>query len=266
MNEIIMLSFFVIITLSIGSLLNVIIFRLPLMLHDPDNLKFNLWFPRSFCPSCKNKIPFWHNIPIISYCLLRGKCHACKMSINWQYPCVELLSLVLSLCALYVFGINLTLVCVLLFIYYNICIFFIDLKHHIIPDSLSLGLLWIGLMANTQNLFTTLPNAIWSAVGAYLTLWILIKLYALITGKIGMGNGDFKLFAAFGAWFGVVALPWILLISSILGTIIGIIYLKITKQGRDTQIPYGPFLCVAGVFVMYFNTIMINSGNQIFTS
>ena len=254
----IMLTFFVIGTLSIGSLLNVIIFRLPIMLEESSNetkqSNLNLWLPRSFCPNCKNNIPFWYNIPILGYFILRGRCHCCQMKISWQYPFVEFLCLILSLCALYVFDVNLSLLCALLFIYYSICIIFIDLKHQIIPDSLSLGLLWIGLMANTQNLFTTLPNAIWSAVGAYLCLWILIKLYALITGKIGMGNGDFKLFAAFGAWFGVSALPWILLSSSLLGIIVGVIYLKMTHQGRDTQIPYGPFLCIAGILILLYSS------------
>jgi leader peptidase (prepilin peptidase) / N-methyltransferase len=248
----IFMTFFILMTLSIGSLLNVIIFRLPQMLNQTEHL--NLWFPRSFCPNCKSKIPAWYNIPILSYCFLHGRCHNCSHKISWQYPCVELLCLILSLYAVYIFGINLKLVCALLFIYYCICIIFIDLKHYIIPDSLSLGLLWLGLMANTQNTFISLSNAVWSAICAYLCLWILIKTYAIITNKIGMGNGDFKLFAAFGAWFGVAELPSILLISSLLGAVTGIIYLKITRQGRNTLIPYGPFLCIAGLIILFRNS------------
>ena len=246
------LFFITIGSLCIGSLLNVIIFRLPAMLMDEAST-INLWWPRSFCPHCKHQIAAMYNIPLLSYCLLRGKCHYCKASINWRYPCVELLSVVLSLTAVYIFGISYILIFALLFVYYNICIIFIDLKEQIIPDSLSLGLLWLGLIANTQNMFTTLPIAVWSAFSAYLFLWLLIKIYALITNKIGMGNGDFKLFAAFGAWFGITALPWVLLISSLLGTIIGISYLKMTRQGKDTQIPFGPFLSIAGLLILFSN-------------
>lgn len=256
--------------LLIGSLLNVIIFRLPLMLQAkwtiqcqnwlnlPQQPKssINLFFPRSFCPVCEKTIPAWHNIPLISYVLLRGRCKNCRATIAWRYPLIEGLCLFLSLIAGYIFHFDLTLLFALLFIWFLICIACIDFKHQIIPDELSISLLWLGLLANTQSLFTTLPNAVFSAIGAYLFLWGFIKLYYLITGKIGMGNGDFKLFAALAAWFGWSVLPWVLLISATIGAITGIVYLKVTKQSRDTPIPFGPFLCIAGLGILFFITIL----------
>lgn len=263
--------FLALISLVIGSLLNVIIYRLPLMLEadwksECRNLlqlpvepteKINLFFPRSFCPKCKNLIPSWHNIPIISYCLLRGRCNKCHTSIPFRYPLVEFLSLALSLFAAWHFGFGLTLVFALPFIWILITLCFIDLQYQLLPDNLSISLLWLGLIANTFTLFTTLPNAVLSAVGAYLFLWLFIKLFYLITGKIGMGNGDFKLFAAFGAWFGWTQLPLILMISSMVGSIIGIIYLKSTGKARETTIPFGPFLCLAGLISLFYGQAII---------
>ena len=257
--------------LAIGSLLNVIIYRLPLMLdaewsshcrillHFPEEppTKINLFYPRSFCPNCNCLIPFWHNIPILSYCLLRGHCHECRQVIPLRYPLIEAGCLVLSLFAAWHFGFNLSLVFILLFIWILICLCVIDIQHQLLPDSLTLGLLWLGLIANTQHLFTTLPTAVFSAAGAYLSLWLFIKLYYLITGKIGMGNGDFKLFAAFGAWFGWTQLPLIILISSITGAITGAIYLKTTNQTSQTPISFGPFLCLAGVISLFYGDAIL---------
>ncbi|WP_133127339.1 prepilin peptidase [Legionella nagasakiensis] len=264
--------FFAFFSLAVGSLLNVIIHRLPLMLHEewasqcrsllqlPDEApikKINLFFPRSFCPQCKNKIPFWHNIPLVSYCLLGGRCATCRQPISCRYPLVEALCLVLSLLAAWYFGFNITLIFALLFIWLLIVICFIDLQHQLIPDGLSLSLLWLGLIANIQALFTPLSVAVLSAAGAYLVLWLFIKLFYLLTGKIGMGQGDFKLFAAFGAWFGWIQLPFILLIASILGALTGLIYLKATRQTRDTPIPFGPFLCLAGLIALFHGNEII---------
>ncbi|MGQ3887736.1 prepilin peptidase [Legionella sp. CNM-1927-20] len=259
----ILVAFF---SLIIGSLLNVIIYRLPLMLKQEQladcayllNLpevkskNINLFIPRSFCPNCHNTIKAIHNIPLISYLFLRGHCHFCHTSIPWCYPLIELSSMLLALYASWHFGFNLSLVFALFFIWINICLIFIDLDHQLLPDSLTLLLLWLGLIANTQNLFISLPNAVLSAAGAYLILWVLIKAYYLITGKIGMGHGDFKLFAAFGAWFGWTALPLILLFSSITGTIVGLIYLNLKRQSRNTPIPFGPFLCIAGLITLFW--------------
>lgn len=258
-------------SLAVGSLLNVIIYRLPLMLqaewtsqchyllHLPQtqSKKLNLFLPRSFCPACKKLIPAWHNIPIISYCLLRGRCAKCTLPISFRYPCVEILCTGLSILAAYFFGFTLTLLFALPFIWLLICLCFIDLEHQMLPDSLNFSLLWLGLIANTQSLFTTLPNAVLSAAGAYMSLWLLFKLYYLLTGKVGMGHGDFKLFASLGAWFGWTQLPLILLMSSLFGAIIGIIYLKKTKQTKDTPIPFGPFLCIAGLVALFYGRAII---------
>ena len=253
------------IALVIGSLLSIYIHRLPLMLNaewtshcrnllnlpDEPQTPMNLFLPRPFCPQCNSTIPFWHNIPLISYILLRGRCHQCAQYIPFSYPLVELISLTLSLFAAWHFGFTTLLIFALLFIWILIAICFIDIQHQLIPDSLSLSLLWLGLIANTQALFIPLPNAVLSAVVAYLSLWLFANLFYLLTGKIGMGNGDFKLFAAFGAWFGWTQLPMILLFSSVVGVITGIIYLKTTRQTRETPIPFGPFLCIAGLIALF---------------
>lgn len=259
-------------SLCIGSMLNVVIYRLPLMMktswtqecriflnldrenQPPKTPSFNLFFPASHCPSCQSKIPVWCNIPIISFLLLRGKSHCCHQKISWQYPVVELITLCLALLSVWVFGLNIQFVCSLLFIYLLVPIIFIDIEHQLIPDSLSLGLLWSGLLINTMMVFTTLPNAVISAACAYLSLWLVMQIYYLITGKIGMGHGDFKLFAAFGAWFGWTQLPLILLLSSITGSIIGIIYLKLSNASRNTPIPFGPFLCLGGIISLFWGT------------
>ena len=212
----------------------------------------NLFFPRSFCPNCSRPIRAWENIPLLSYLLLRGRCSQCQQTIPWRYPFVEALCLALSLFALFNFGFNLTLIFALIFIWLLIPLCFIDLQHQILPDSLNLSLLWVGLIANTQSLFTTLPNAVLSAAGAYISLWLFIKLFYVVTGKEGMGHGDFKLFAAFGAWFGWTLLPLILLLSSMVGAVVGIIYLKTTGKCHKTPIPFGPFLCLAGLVALFY--------------
>ncbi|MDI9818232.1 MULTISPECIES: A24 family peptidase [unclassified Legionella] len=257
--------------LAVGSLLNVIIYRLPIMLRtewEKDcrhllNLppgsyeKLNLFLPRSFCPFCKTMISACNNIPVLSYCLLRGRCRHCGKRISLRYPLVELLSCLLALYAAWHFGFNLTLLFALLFIWFLTSLFFIDLNHYLLPDSLTLGLLWLGLIANSQSLFTSLTDAVLTAATAYLALWLLITLFYWVTGKIGMGNGDFKLFAAFGAWFGWTQLPLILFLASITGAITGIAYLKVNKKTKDTPIPFGPFLCVAGVVSLFWGKSII---------
>lgn len=261
------------ISLSVGSFLNVLIYRLPIMMQEEwkeqccellaikegeKKQKVNLFLPRSFCPNCKYQIKAWQNIPILSYLFLKGRCANCEHSIPIRYPLIELLTMLLSLFACWHFQFNVQLPFVLLAIWMIIPLIFIDLDHQLLPDSLTLGLLWLGLIANTANLFTTLPVAVLSSAGAYVALWLFIKIFYLLTGKIGMGHGDFKLFAAFGAWFGWVYLPLILLISSFTGAIIGIIYLKINQKSRDTTIPFGPFLCIAGIISIFWGPKIIH--------
>ncbi|OCH98547.1 prepilin peptidase [Legionella jamestowniensis] len=264
--------FFTLFSLAVGSLLNVIIYRLPFMLRsefeeecraflklsDSVSQPVNLFLPRSFCPNCKKTISAISNIPILSYCLQRGRCKHCGQAIKIRYPMVELVACLFALFSAWSFGFNLTLVFVLLFIWILICLFFIDLEHQILPDVLTLSLLWLGLIANTQSLFTSLTDAVLSSALAYLSLWLFMKLFYLIRGKIGMGNGDFKLFAAFGAWFGWTQLPLILLIAAFTGAITGLIYLKIKKKGKDTPIPFGPFLCLSGFISLFWGNAILN--------
>ena len=227
-------------------------------LSDVTSPTINLFFPRSFCPKCNYKIRAVENIPLISYLFLMGRCRQCKQTISWRYPFVELLYMSLSLYSLYTFGFNQTFLFTLIFFALLIPMCFIDIDYQILPDSLTLGFLWVGLIANTQNLFTTLPDAVLSAAGAYLSLWLFIKLFYLITGKIGMGHGDFKLFAAFGAWFGWSQLPLILMLSSLFGAIVGLMCLKISGKSHTTPIPFGPFLCFASTISLFFGTSTMN--------
>lgn len=243
--------------LLIGSFLNVVIYRLPLMEGIFDNLvidkKINLCYPRSFCQLCKQQISAWQNIPLLSFIFLQGRCHNCNCRISWYYPATETLCLLLSLLVSYYFGLNLILIFILPFVWLLICLSFIDLKHQLLPDSLTTSLLWLGLLANTQNNFTTLTDAVYAAVIAYLSLWLFIKLFYFFTGKIGMGNGDFKLFAALGAWFGCKSLVVILFISSIFGSSVGLVYLIASGKSKNTPIPFGPFLCLAGFIYLFLN-------------
>lgn len=260
-------------SLAIGSFLNVLIYRLPIMMKaewkqqccelleietKKQDSPINLFYPRSFCPKCKTMIKAWQNIPILSYLYLQGRCIECKHPISIRYPLIELGTLLLSLYACWHFGLTLQLPFVLLAIWVLICLFFIDVDTQLLPDNLTLSLLWLGLFANTQHLFTTLPDAVLSAAAAYLSLWLFIKIFYLITGKVGMGHGDFKLFAAFGAWFGWVLLPLLLLIASLIGSIVGITYLRATKQSKNTMIAFGPYLCIAGLICMFWGHQIIN--------
>jgi leader peptidase (prepilin peptidase)/N-methyltransferase len=263
-------------SLLVGSFLNVVIYRLPRMLEhtwknecrallDPAYAipstppQVNLCFPRSTCPSCNHIIPAWHNIPILSFIILRGRCCFCKQAISWQYPLVELTSLALCMFAAYHMGFSLILIYCLLFVWVLICMTVIDLKHQILPDSLTLGLLWLGLLVNLHGLITPLPDAVLGAACGYITLWLVMKIFYYITGKIGMGHGDFKLLAAFGAWFGWIKLPLILLLASLLGAVIGIIYLKTTQQSKETPIPFGPFLCFSGIITLFWGNSILET-------
>lgn len=264
-------TFLALLSLCVGSLLNVIILRLPKLLknqwqNDCECLldlpitpheNINLFLPRSFCPTCKTTIKSYYNIPLLSYLWLRGKCASCQHKISLRYPFIEALTMCLSLYAAWHFGITLTLIFALLFIWLLITLFFIDYDEQLLPDSLTLGLLWTGLIANTQQLFTSLNDAVFCAAVAYTSLWLLIQIYYLITGKRGMGHGDFKLLAALGAWFGSFILPFILLLASFCGAFFGIIYLKSQQKHRDTPIAFGPFLCLAGIVALFWGQTII---------
>ena len=240
-----------IIGLIVGSFLNVVIYRLPLTLMS-ENSSLNVCFPRSFCQHCKGQIPAWHNIPLLSYMILKGRCHACRQHISFQYPLVESMTCIASLFAAYTFGLTPLFLATLPFIWIIITLTFIDIQHQLLPDILTLGLLWLGLILNATYPMITLQNAVLSAAGGYMSLWLFMKLFYCLTGKIGMGHGDFKLFAAFGAWFGWTALPLILMMSSLLGSVVGLFYLKIQHKTKETPIPFGPFLCCAGFISLVY--------------
>lgn len=245
-------------SLCVGSFLNVIIYRLPFMLHaDAENTNtcLNLCVPRSFCPHCKTPIKYRHNLPVLGFFLLKRRCFFCHQPIAWRYPLVEAVTCLLTVTTAWLFGFNLGGLFAVGFVWLLIPLFFIDIEHQLLPDSLTLTLLWLGLLANTQGLFTPINEAVLSVIGAYLFLWLFIHSYYLITHKVGMGHGDFKLFAALAAWFGWSFLPLILLVSSLTGAIFGITYLKINKQNKDTPIAFGPFLCIAGLIVLYYQTL-----------
>lgn len=259
-------------SLSIGSFLNVLIYRLPHMmqrewrsdccelLHIPNASTpgLNLFLPRSFCPACKNPIAMWQNIPLVSYIILRGKCFYCKNKVSLRYPLIELLTMMISIQTFWFYGWSLQCLCILLCVWILTALLFIDLDWQLLPDCLTLGLLWIGLIVNSFELFIPLKEAVWSAAGAYLFLWVFIKIFYFLTGKVGMGNGDFKLFAAFGALLGWKLLPLILLFSSIAGTVGGLIYLYVADQSKNTPIPFGPFLCLGAYGALFWGNKLLN--------
>ena len=254
--------------LIIGSFLNVVVYRLPLMLQRQwhqeasDHLRlltkkqhspFNFLMPRSHCPHCKQTISAFLNIPLISYFLLKGKCAHCHQKISWRYPVLELMSLLLSVIVVWHYG-NLTdqAIATLFFTWSLLVLNWIDIEEQLLPDIITLPLLWLGLLANTFHLFTTIEAAIYGAVAGYVSLWCIGWIFRRRTGKIGIGHGDFKLFALLGAWLGWQFLPFIILLASVSGSIISIILIMLNKQQRDKTIPFGPYLAVAGWLILLY--------------
>ena len=247
--------------LLIGSFLNVVILRLPPRLewqwkHDSREL-LELSEPyepappgivveSSHCPHCGHQLALWENIPLLSFILLRGKCRSCKASISWQYPAVELITgLMFAACA-WRFGVGLQGGLAMAFSAFLVAMSGIDLRTTYLPDQLTQPLLWLGLLASLLAVFASPTSAVLGATAGYLVLWSVYWLFKLVTGKEGMGYGDFKLLAALGAWCGIGAIVPILLISSICGAIIGSAWLLLKGKDRATQIPFGPYLAVAG--------------------
>jgi leader peptidase (prepilin peptidase)/N-methyltransferase len=261
---------FVWLALSIGSFLNVVIYRLPVMLtrNWEDQARevldvpaesaapaFNLLVPRSRCGSCGAAINAWQNIPIVSWLLLRGRCNSCAAPISVRYPMVEGLTAIVSIVVIAKFGYTWTGLAALVFTWALIALAFIDLDTKLLPDDLTLPLLWFGLAMNLGGTFTDLPAAVIGAIAGYLVLWSIYWVFKLLTGKEGMGYGDFKLLAAFGAWFGWQALPALVLISSVAGVILGGAWLAV-RRSREA-IPFGPFLAVAGwVMLIWRDTVI----------
>ncbi|MDO6427196.1 A24 family peptidase [Thalassotalea sp. 1_MG-2023] len=251
--------------LLIGSFLNVVIYRLPKMLEQTwyhecreflaDELSaqpvkeqspITLSKPASTCQHCQHKIRFYENIPVVSWLVLRGKCSQCKQKISARYPIIEAITALLSIVVAVHFDVSATTIAVLLLTWGLICLTMIDFDHMLLPDQITYPLLWLGLLININGLIVPLDEAVIGAVAGYLSLYSVFWLFKLITGKEGMGHGDFKLIAVFGAWMGWQLLPLLILMSSAVGAIVGIALILFKGHGREQAIPFGPYIAVAG--------------------
>jgi leader peptidase (prepilin peptidase) / N-methyltransferase len=252
--------------LFVGSFLNVVIHRLPRMMErewlaqaadlrgeaPAETEPYNLAAPRSRCPHCGTTIGAIDNIPLVSYLFLRGRCRHCDAPIGVRYPIVECITAVLCGCAAWHFGPGAAAIGAILFLWAMLALTFIDLDTQLLPDSLTLPLLWLGLLFNLGGTFARLPDAVIGAVAGYLSLWSVYWLFKLTTGKEGMGYGDFKLLAAIGAWLGWQMLPLTILLSSAVGAVVGIALIVFGRHGRNVPIPFGPYLAAAGVLALFF--------------
>ena len=254
----------VLLGLVVGSFLNVVIHRLPRMLEQdwqaqcaelrgedaPEATPYNLVTPPSTCPSCGHSIRAWENVPLVSYLLLRGRCSACGSPIGRRYPLVELVSGLLSLAVIWQFGPNAQGLAALLLVWSLIALTFIDFDTQLLPDQITLPLLWLGLILNMNGLFVDLRTAVIGAAAGYLSLWLVFHSFRLLTGKEGMGYGDFKLLAMLGAWLGWQLLPQIVLVSSLVGAVTGLVLILFRGRDRNCPIPFGPYLAAAGLIAL----------------
>ena len=252
--------------LCVGSFLNVVIHRLPKMMEqewqaqcaelrgEPASTAANLSLakPRSRCPDCGHQITSMENIPVLSYLLLKGKCAGCGTSISARYPIIEVFTAVLSAYAAWHFGPTLQTVGALLLLWFLIALAAIDFDTQLLPDAITLPLLWLGLVFNLMDTYVDLPAAVVGAMAGYLALWTVFWLFKLATGKEGMGYGDFKLLAALGAWLGWQMLPTIILLSSVVGAVVGITLIVVARRGRNVPIPFGPYLAAAGGIALFW--------------
>ena len=251
--------------LLVGSFLNVVIFRYPKMLkyqwsaqsyewlHDEnytEELPPGLISPGSHCGSCKAPVRAWQNIPILSYLLLRGRCAKCKAPISLRYPLVELLTGILSACVVYRFGWSAQAGFGVILTWVLVALSFIDFDHQLLPDDIVLPVLWLGVGMSLVPVFAMPQDAILGTIIGYLTLWTVFQIFKALTGKDGMGHGDFKLLALFGAWLGWQYLPQIILISSLLGSFVGITLIILKKAKGGNAIPFGPYIAIAGWIAM----------------
>ena len=247
--------------LLVGSFLNVVIYRLPVMMQrdwrqqareilelpeEPKQDTFNLLLPNSCCPNCGHQIRPWENIPVVSYLFLRGKCSRCTAPISKRYPLIELACGLLSGYVAFHYGFGWQAAGMLMLTWGLLAMSMIDCDHQLLPDALVLPLLWLGLIANLFGVFTSLEDALWGAIAGYLSLWSVYWLFKLLTGKEGMGYGDFKLLAMLGAWGGWQILPLTILLSSLVGAVLGVLMLRLRNQETSTPIPFGPYLAIAG--------------------
>jgi len=251
-----------VLSLMVGSFLNVVILRLPKMMElewqaeleqasgkeaaEPEPEIFNLSKPRSRCNNCGHLITWYENIPVISWLILRGKCSNCGTSISARYPSIEALTALLGGFIGWQYGLGLEGAGLLLLTWALIALTFIDIDHQLLPDRITLPLVWLGLLLNTQEAFTTLSSAVWGAAIGYLSLWAVYWGFKLLTGKEGMGYGDFKLLAAIGAFGGVAVLPLTILLSSVVGVVLTLAISATGKRSASEPLPFGPYLAIAG--------------------
>lgn len=260
--------------LAVGSFINVVILRVPVMLEqgwrqqareildlDPGDgaakERFDLVSPGSRCPSCGRAIRPWENIPVVSWIVLRGRCRGCGAAISLRYPVVELATGVLSAATAWHFGWGPELVAALVLTWTLIALSGIDLDHHLLPDAITLPVLWLGLGISLAGLFTGVTDAVIGAMAGYLSLWLVFHVFRWVTGKEGMGYGDFKLLALLGAWLGWQALPVIILLSSLVGAATGIVMIAALGRDRQLPIPFGPYLAAAGWLTLLWRDDMI---------
>ncbi|CAB3783134.1 Type 4 prepilin-like proteins leader peptide-processing enzyme [Paraburkholderia ultramafica] len=257
--------------LVIGSFLNVVVHRLPIMLErawraeisdatdEPpaeDGLpaRYNLWVPRSACPHCGHVLSAWENLPVLSYVLLRGRCSACKAHVSLRYPLLEIASAAFAAGALALFGPTMTALAAFGLCAALLAMSAIDFDTHLLPDSMTLPLLWAGIIVNFNSMFASLHDAVLGAIFGYLVLWVVHWLFRLVRGIEGMGYGDFKLLAALGAWLGWAALPQIVLIAAVAGAVIGLAAMWRGRMRFEEPLPFGPFLAAGGAITLFLGT------------
>ncbi len=258
--------------LMVGSFLNVVIHRLPIMMERDwkaqcleflgdkivvkdvesagSDTKYNLVVPRSACPSCAHRITALENIPVLSYLFLGGKCSACKTKISVRYPLVEALTGILTGFLAWRFGVTWTAAFAIIYLWALIALTFIDADTTLLPDDITLPLLWLGLLVNIGGMFVDISSATLGAIGGYLVLWSVYWAFKLLTGKEGMGYGDFKLLAAIGAWLGWQMLPLVILLSAAVGTVVGIAGIVLKGRDKGAKLPFGPYLAAAGFIAL----------------
>ncbi|REE17107.1 leader peptidase (prepilin peptidase)/N-methyltransferase [Paraburkholderia sp. BL27I4N3] len=265
------MTFAIVFGLVIGSFLNVVVHRLPIMLdrawraevseaadqpRQEDGLpaRYNLWVPRSACPHCGHVLSAWENLPVLSYLLLRGRCSACKAHVSLRYPLLEIASAAFAAGALALFGPTVTALAAFGLCATLLAMSAIDIDTHLLPDSLTLPLLWAGIIVNFNGMFTNLHDAVLGAIFGYLVLWVVHWLFLLIRGVEGMGYGDFKLLAALGAWLGWAALPQIVLIAAVSGAVVGLLATWRGRMRFEEPLPFGPFLAAGGALTLFLGT------------
>ena len=270
-DPIVLLPLVLLVGLCVGSFLNVVIHRLPKMLERgwevqcadlrgetlPETPAYNLVVPRSACPACGHRITALENIPVLSWLVLKGKCSACKAPISARYPLVEVLGGLLAVFAVHRFGAGAQGIAACALLWTLLALTFIDFDTQLLPDDLTLPLLWAGLLVNLSGVFVPLESAVIGAAAGYVSLWTVYWLFKLIRGKEGMGYGDFKLLGALGAWLGWKMLPLIILLSSVIGAAIGIALIVFKGRDHSIPIPFGPYLAIAGAIALFWGPTLV---------